>query len=125
MTIGYLTRERPNLYPVVGITWTIMRPTPKKGTTMIKKIKAKTEDWLLDHADEIVITSVVVAVGSAALTVGGAIVLKKFYQVAPKGVELLELTAENAALLKNVGGVGTYQTKFGEFFLLHATSLGK
>ena len=91
---------------------------------MIKKIKTKIEDWTTAHADEIVITSVVVAVGSAALTVGGAIVLKKFYQVAPKGMEVLELTAENAALLKNIGGVVTYKTKFGEFFLLHATSLG-
>ena len=100
------------------------RPTPKKGTTMIKKIKTKIEDWTLAHADEIVITSVVVAVGSAALTVGGAIVLKKFYHIVPKSKMLLELSAENAALLKNVGGAVKYETKLGEFFLLHATSLG-
>ena len=100
------------------------RPTPKKGTTMIKKIKAKTEDWLLDHADEIIVTSVVVAVGSAALTVGSAVGLKKFYHVVPKSKMLLELSAENAALLKNVGGAVKYETKLGEFFLLHATSLG-
>ena len=91
---------------------------------MIKKIKAKTDAWLLDHAEEIIVTSVVVAVGSAALTVGGAIVLKRFYRVAPNGMELLELTSENAALLKNIGGVVKYETKLGKFFLLHATSLG-
>lgn len=91
---------------------------------MIKKIKAKTEDWLLDHADEIIVTSVVVAVGSAALTVGSAVGLKKFYHVVPKGKMLLELSAENAVLLKNVGSAVKYETKLGEFFLLHATSLG-
>ena len=91
---------------------------------MIKKIKTKIEAWTTAHADEIVITSVVVAVGSAALTVGSAVGLKKFYHVVPKGKMLLELSAENAALLKKVGGAVKYETKLGEFFLLHATSLG-